>query len=182
MADVGAAWQNGYAERPIRTVKEEEVNLSAQPLCPKFQIRVQYVAPQGAEVNSQRHDPRKCPHAVALVLALLLVGCANSTLDRETAIQIYHRGWCPQCLQQHRRLRGETGTRRGVDRAVIMCAQSSPPANKRMEPSSVLSAGGLPAGGSSAAPLGGESEGARGTLAIGSWLTERQVKHDRNCL
>lgn len=28
MAEVGAAWQNGYAERLIRTVKEEEVNLS----------------------------------------------------------------------------------------------------------------------------------------------------------
>ena len=38
-------------------------------------------------MNSQRHDPRKCPHVVALVLALLLVGCAKLTLDRETAIQ-----------------------------------------------------------------------------------------------
>lgn len=28
MADVGAAWQNGYAERVIRTIKEEEVDLS----------------------------------------------------------------------------------------------------------------------------------------------------------
>jgi putative transposase len=28
MADVGAAWQNGYAERLIRTIKEEEVVLS----------------------------------------------------------------------------------------------------------------------------------------------------------
>jgi len=28
MADVGAAWQNGYAERLLRTVKEEEVDLS----------------------------------------------------------------------------------------------------------------------------------------------------------
>lgn len=28
MADVGAAWQNGYAERLIRTIKEEEVFLS----------------------------------------------------------------------------------------------------------------------------------------------------------
>jgi transposase InsO family protein len=28
MAEVGAAWQNGYAERLIRTIKEEEVNLS----------------------------------------------------------------------------------------------------------------------------------------------------------
>lgn len=28
MADVGAAWQNGYAERLMRTIKEEEVNLS----------------------------------------------------------------------------------------------------------------------------------------------------------
>ena len=28
MADVGAAWQNGYAERLIRTIKEEEVDLS----------------------------------------------------------------------------------------------------------------------------------------------------------
>lgn len=28
MADVGAAWQNGYAERLIRTIKEEEVYLS----------------------------------------------------------------------------------------------------------------------------------------------------------
>jgi transposase InsO family protein len=28
MADVGEAWQNGYAERLIRTIKEEEVNLS----------------------------------------------------------------------------------------------------------------------------------------------------------
>jgi putative transposase len=28
MAEVGAAWQNGYAERVIRTIKEEEVGLS----------------------------------------------------------------------------------------------------------------------------------------------------------
>jgi transposase InsO family protein len=28
MADVGAAWQNGYAERLIRTIKEEEVCLA----------------------------------------------------------------------------------------------------------------------------------------------------------
>jgi putative transposase len=28
MADVGEAWQNGYAERVIRTIKEEEVDLS----------------------------------------------------------------------------------------------------------------------------------------------------------
>lgn len=28
MADVGAAWQNGYAERLVRTIKEEEVELS----------------------------------------------------------------------------------------------------------------------------------------------------------
>ncbi len=28
MADVGAAWQNGYAERVIRTIKEEEIALS----------------------------------------------------------------------------------------------------------------------------------------------------------
>lgn len=28
MADVGAAWQNGYAERVIRTIKEDEVALS----------------------------------------------------------------------------------------------------------------------------------------------------------
>lgn len=28
MADVGAAWQNGYAERLIRTIKEEEVDLN----------------------------------------------------------------------------------------------------------------------------------------------------------
>ena len=28
MADVGAAWQNGYAERLIRTIKDEEVDLS----------------------------------------------------------------------------------------------------------------------------------------------------------
>jgi transposase InsO family protein len=28
MADVGAAWQNGYAERLLRTIKEEEVDLS----------------------------------------------------------------------------------------------------------------------------------------------------------
>jgi hypothetical protein len=28
MADVGAAWQNGYAERLIRIIKEEEVYLS----------------------------------------------------------------------------------------------------------------------------------------------------------
>jgi hypothetical protein len=34
-------------------------------------------------------------------------------------------------------------------------SQSSPPANKRMEPSSVQSTSVLPAGGSSAAPLGG---------------------------
>ena len=28
MAEVGQAWQNGYAERLIRTIKEEEVDLS----------------------------------------------------------------------------------------------------------------------------------------------------------
>ena len=28
MADAGQAWQNGYAERLIRTIKEEEVDLS----------------------------------------------------------------------------------------------------------------------------------------------------------
>jgi putative transposase len=28
MADVGAAWQNGYAERLMRTIKEEEVELA----------------------------------------------------------------------------------------------------------------------------------------------------------
>jgi transposase InsO family protein len=28
MAEAGAAWQNGYAERLIRTIKEEEVDLS----------------------------------------------------------------------------------------------------------------------------------------------------------
>jgi len=28
MAEVGAAWQNGYAERLMRTIKEEEVELS----------------------------------------------------------------------------------------------------------------------------------------------------------
>lgn len=28
MADIGQAWQNGYAERLVRTIKEEEVNLS----------------------------------------------------------------------------------------------------------------------------------------------------------
>jgi transposase InsO family protein len=28
MAEVGVAWQNGYAERLMRTIKEEEVNLS----------------------------------------------------------------------------------------------------------------------------------------------------------
>jgi putative transposase len=28
MAEVGAAWQNGYAERLMRTIKEEEVDLS----------------------------------------------------------------------------------------------------------------------------------------------------------
>jgi transposase InsO family protein len=28
MAEVGQAWQNGYAERVIRTIKEEEVELS----------------------------------------------------------------------------------------------------------------------------------------------------------
>ena len=27
MTDVGAAWQNGYAERVIRTIKEEQVDL-----------------------------------------------------------------------------------------------------------------------------------------------------------
>jgi len=27
-AEVGAAWQNGYAERLMRTIKEEEVDLS----------------------------------------------------------------------------------------------------------------------------------------------------------
>jgi putative transposase len=29
MAEVGAVWQNGYAERLMRTIKEEEVDLSA---------------------------------------------------------------------------------------------------------------------------------------------------------
>ena len=28
MTDTGQAWQNGYAERVIRTIKEEEVELS----------------------------------------------------------------------------------------------------------------------------------------------------------
>ena len=28
MAEVGEAWQNGYAERVIRTIKEEEVDLA----------------------------------------------------------------------------------------------------------------------------------------------------------
>jgi transposase InsO family protein len=28
MAEIGEAWQNGYAERLIRTIKEEEVDLS----------------------------------------------------------------------------------------------------------------------------------------------------------
>ena len=28
MAEVGAAWQNGYAQRLMRTIKEEEVDLS----------------------------------------------------------------------------------------------------------------------------------------------------------
>jgi putative transposase len=28
MAEVGEAWQNGYAERLVRTIKEEEVDLS----------------------------------------------------------------------------------------------------------------------------------------------------------
>ncbi len=28
MAEVGEAWQNGYAERLIRTIREEEVDLS----------------------------------------------------------------------------------------------------------------------------------------------------------
>ena len=28
MADAGEAWQNGYAERLLRTIKEEEVDLS----------------------------------------------------------------------------------------------------------------------------------------------------------
>jgi transposase InsO family protein len=28
MAEVGQAWQNGYAERLIRTIKEEEIDLS----------------------------------------------------------------------------------------------------------------------------------------------------------
>jgi transposase InsO family protein len=28
MADIGAAWQNGYAERVIRSIKEEEIDLS----------------------------------------------------------------------------------------------------------------------------------------------------------
>jgi len=28
MAEVGAAWQNGYAERLMRTIKEEEGDLS----------------------------------------------------------------------------------------------------------------------------------------------------------
>src|SRR5450756_2177979 len=28
MAKIGAAWQNGFAERLMRTIKEEEVNLS----------------------------------------------------------------------------------------------------------------------------------------------------------
>ena len=29
MAEVGAAWQNGYAERIMRTIKEEEIDLAA---------------------------------------------------------------------------------------------------------------------------------------------------------
>ena len=28
MADLGAAWQNGHVERLIRTIKEEEINLT----------------------------------------------------------------------------------------------------------------------------------------------------------
>ena len=28
MAEIGQAWQNGYAERLMRTIKEEEVDLS----------------------------------------------------------------------------------------------------------------------------------------------------------
>ena len=28
MADLGAAWQNGYVERLIRTIKEEEIDLT----------------------------------------------------------------------------------------------------------------------------------------------------------
>jgi hypothetical protein len=28
MADVGQAWQNGYAEHLVRTIKEDEVDLS----------------------------------------------------------------------------------------------------------------------------------------------------------
>jgi putative transposase len=28
MVEVGAAWQNGYAERLMRTIKEEEIKLS----------------------------------------------------------------------------------------------------------------------------------------------------------
>ena len=28
MAEVGAAWHNGYAERQMRTIKEEEVELA----------------------------------------------------------------------------------------------------------------------------------------------------------
>jgi transposase InsO family protein len=33
MADKGEAWQNGYAERLIRTIKEEEVDLSEHLGC-----------------------------------------------------------------------------------------------------------------------------------------------------
>ena len=35
MADIGQAWQNGHAERLIRTIKEEEVNLFSREPCLK---------------------------------------------------------------------------------------------------------------------------------------------------
>lgn len=33
VADIGGAWRNGYAERLIRTIREEEVNLSEYQNC-----------------------------------------------------------------------------------------------------------------------------------------------------
>ncbi len=40
MAQVGAAWQNGYAERAIRTIKEEESDLSDHRDCQEVYDRL----------------------------------------------------------------------------------------------------------------------------------------------
>lgn len=40
MAEVGAAWQNGYAERLMRTIKEEEVDLSEYQDCAQVYAQI----------------------------------------------------------------------------------------------------------------------------------------------